>query len=283
MKRIKDPDISTDRCLSCSGIFLEKGELNIIATGMKGDIEYSSVFADDNVHSDKFPIRFCPKCSGQKMKKVELLVFSDIISDFCTNCESFFLDKGEIKAMNEHLKELTPYKVEQEYRGYRDGYLVRIDRRLDVYVAGSGLMGMGTHTARGVNIKISVYLKSPLKTDLRVFQENWLAQFAKSLGLYKVSDIPTGNAEFDKMFRVQGEDEEAVINALSEDFQKKLVSFVSKGPKIYSRNGNIEVTSNLICYKEGPYELDKKPDLISKSEPIVQEILQLANILESVE
>jgi Zn-finger nucleic acid-binding protein len=281
MKKIKEPDISTDKCPSCSGIFLEKGELNVLATGMKGNIEYSSVFADDSEHIDKFPIRICPKCPDQKMKKVELLVFSDIIFDFCENCESFFLDKGEIKAMNKHLKELTPYKVEQEYRAYHDDHLVCIDRRQGVYIAGRGLAGMRTHAVGGVNIKISVYLKKPLKIDLRVFQEHWLAQFTKSLGIYKVSDIKTGNDEFDKMFRVQGEDEKAVVETLSDDFRKNLVDFVSKGLKIYTRNGKTEVTSNLISYSEGPYEPDKKPKLMDKSEPIVQELLKLANLLES--
>ncbi len=141
MKYLKEPDMSIDRCSSCGGLFLEKGELNALASSMKGDIEYNSIQSSDDITA-KFPIRDCPKCSGQKMEKVNLLAFSDIIFDHCPSCESFFLDKGELKEMNEYLKNLTPHDVEQEYRGYRDGHLVRIDRKQGIYISSPGLAGM---------------------------------------------------------------------------------------------------------------------------------------------
>ena len=279
MNYIKEPDMSTDRCPSCGGLFLEKGELNALASSMKGNIEYSSIQSSEDLTA-KFPIRDCPKCSGKKMEKVNLLAFSDIIFDYCSSCESFFLDKGELKEMNNYLKELTPHGVEQEYRDYKDGHLVRIERRQNVYIASPGLAGMRTRAVDATNICITVYFTKQLNTDLRVFQEKWFAQLAKSIGLYKVQDIPTGNVEFDKIFRVQGDDEKAIASALPNEFCQELVDFVSNDPKIYQRNGSFEITSDFICYMEGPYEPNKMPHLLSKAEPMIEKMLSLAKLLE---
>lgn len=64
-----------------------------------------------------------------------------------------------------------------------------------------------------------------------MFQEHWFAQFAKSLGIYKVSDIKTGDPEFDKMFKVHGEDANAVVETLSDDFRKSQQILLQKDKK----------------------------------------------------
>jgi Zn-finger nucleic acid-binding protein len=278
MNRVRHPDITTDKCPSCEGVFLEKGELDVMATGMAGSIEYCSI-EESKIRTDKFPMRICPKCSDQKMEKINLLAFSDLIFDFCPKCESFFLDKGEIKLMNDYLRDLAPEDKAQEYRGYRNNYLVRIDRRRNVKVVGHGFAGLGTHATGFVDICISVYFQQPLKTDLRVFQEKWYAQLTKALGLLKVQDIPTGDKEFDKRFRVQGENERTVITCIPRDFRKAMLDFVSKEPKIHTRIGSLQLSSNMISYTEGPYAMNAIPDLLTKAEPIVQELLHLTNLI----
>jgi Zn-finger nucleic acid-binding protein len=50
METVKEPDITVDRCAACGGIFLDKNELNVLATGMSGDIEYCSI--DKDTHAD---------------------------------------------------------------------------------------------------------------------------------------------------------------------------------------------------------------------------------------
>jgi len=105
MKSVIEPDVTTDVCQNCGGIFLDKGELNAFATAFAGDIEYCSI--DHDTHIDRFPTRTCPKCSDQKMIKVNLLAFSSLIFDFCPSCEGFFLDKGEIDVMNVDMHDLT--------------------------------------------------------------------------------------------------------------------------------------------------------------------------------
>ncbi|MDX1708923.1 MAG: zf-TFIIB domain-containing protein [Desulfobacterales bacterium] len=62
------------------------------------------------MHKDNFPKCSCPKCQSQKMKKINLLRLSDIIFDFCPKCEGFFLDKGELDAMNAELEKWSETK-----------------------------------------------------------------------------------------------------------------------------------------------------------------------------
>ena len=105
MNHVVEPDMTYEKCPRCDGLFLDPGELNTMATGMPGDIEYCSIQADDD-DQDRFPVRVCPKCPGQKMKKENLLVYSSLIFDLCENCHGWFLDRGELKKMNAVLGEL---------------------------------------------------------------------------------------------------------------------------------------------------------------------------------
>ena len=130
MKQDVAGDITTEVCPKCGGVFLDKGELNILATGIKGDIELCSI--DNDFHEDRFQQRSCPKCEAQQMTKVNLLRLSDLIFDYCWKCEGFFLDMGEIQAMNRELKSLTPNKSAEEYRAIHSNHLVRIDQTTDV-------------------------------------------------------------------------------------------------------------------------------------------------------
>ena len=89
MQQKEYPDVTTDVCSSCGGVFLDKGELNAIAVGMGGDIEYCSI--DAGRHADRFETRICPKCPGEKMQKINLLRLSDLIFDYCPACGGFWL------------------------------------------------------------------------------------------------------------------------------------------------------------------------------------------------
>ena len=92
-----------DRCPSCSGIWLEKGELNKLVDKKKQMVEFNTVENDSTIHGDKYPARDCPVC-GKTMKKVDLLKDSPIIFDYCPVCEGFWLDKNELDQTKALLK-----------------------------------------------------------------------------------------------------------------------------------------------------------------------------------
>ena len=280
MEKITEPDITTDVCQNCSAIFLDKGELNALATALAGDIEYCSI--DRDRHGDRFPTRTCPKCPDQQMIKVNLLAFSSVIFDFCPTCEGFFLDKGEVEAMNRDVLDFAAVEAADEFRGYVDDHLVRINRIGDVKTFASvGMMG----TPVGVPVEyveIAVYFKNPLHLGLKISQEKWTAKVAKVLGLSKAQDIVTGDAEFDGVFVVQGQNEGHVKRVLSDNVRGAILGFVRKKPSIFSERGSLEVLDNRAMYREGPYSGQIKADLQKKASGIIADLVDLARVIESV-
>ncbi len=259
---------------------MEKGELNILATGMAGDIEYCSI-GQSNLSDDKFPLRLCPKCTDQTMKKVNLLRLSDLIFDYCEHCGSFFLDNGEINLMNEELRKLVPDGVAQEYRGYHENHLVRVDRRNGGAIVSVSGDGSGGYGIRVVSIRISVYFITPLATKLRVFQEHWYAKLFKAFSLFIARDIPTGDAKFDRLFRVQGDDEGAIVSILNPAFRREAVKFAIDKPRVLSSSGSLDISRHLISYTEGPYKEHLMPPVARKAGPLMGRLLELAKLLDA--
>lgn len=95
--------IEINRCPSCSGMWLDKGELNKLTDKNKQMVEYNTVEYDSGIHADKYPRRNCPQC-GKAMKKVDLLKDTPIIYDFCPDCRGFWLDKNELKETKAYLE-----------------------------------------------------------------------------------------------------------------------------------------------------------------------------------
>jgi len=281
MKKIKEPDITIDRCPKCGGTFLDKGELNVLATGMAGDIEMCSLDVMDDIEQKrKHPYRNCPRssCSGNQMKKIDLLIYSDTIFDYCEKCGGFFLDKGEIKEMNLELEQLNKNKMAEEFRGDIDGHLVCFDKVSGVVLMGS--MGFVTG-AQGVDyLRISVYFKKPLGVSLRIFSEKWTDKFVKAIGLFNKQDIQIGNDPFDSAFVIQGNDKEKVKALLSPDVQKQFLDFQSKKFKMYVKPGSLEVLDKRVIYTEGPYSGETKYDVQKDRLGIVKALLGIVKAFE---
>ena len=276
MREVKEPDITFYRCKECGGVFLDKGELNILATGMAGNIELCSI--DDESHKDKFGIRYCPKCTGQKMKKVNLLVYSEIVFDFCPKCEGFYLDKGEINKMNIELEELNKDKHPQEYRGYIDNHLVRLDKIKDVAIGG---MGAITYPQNIFFLRLSVYFEKPFNIGLRVHSEKRMDKISKLIGLFKQQDIQTEDKALDSAFIIQGKDEQKVKALLSsEELKKELLTFVSNKPKMLTAEGKLEITDKRIVLTEGPYDGPGSYDAEKDPSGVVKRALKLALLFE---
>jgi Zn-finger nucleic acid-binding protein len=275
MQKRTGPDVAVDECPRCGGTFLDHGELNTLATGMAGNIEYCSV--DEEFHADRFPARGCPKCDGVDMRKVNLLRFSDLVIDFCPSCEGFFLDRGEIARMNTELREAAPSGEAEELREFRDGRLVRVDRvaevvRFDVL----GVEGALPATY----LRIQVFFKQPAGKGLRIVREKWTAKLGKLFGLLHAEDIATGHAEFDSRFLVRSDTGLKVRDHLSDAFMDGMVEFVESEPRVLSRPGVLQVVETGLVYFEGPYLSGTLDDALEKAEPVIAGLLKLAALFE---
>ncbi len=282
MDKISHPDITIDRCSKCGGTFLDKGELNVLSTGMAGDIEHFSTRKE--VLSDDHPSRSCPNpsCAEKTMKKVNILGCTGVILDYCDNCEGFFADKDEIQLLNEEeLVFLTKGKSAEEFREYINGHLVRSDRISDVIEIATGIHG--ATVPQNVNyIQISVYFKTPLKLDLRIYSEKLMHKFLKVIGFFRKQDIKTGNEKVDSLFIIQGNNEENVKSLLSKlDVQDQLIEFQQRKFRILKKRGAFEITDKRIVYTEGPYTGDVKYDVAEDRVGVVGGMLGLVRVFET--
>ena len=263
--------------------FLDAKELNVLATGMSGNIEYCTIDTDE--HKDKFPVRKCPKCNEKLMDKVNLLEFSNIIFDYCTNCHGFFLDKREVKSMNAYLIKNTPSKRSEEIRKTIKNYLVRLDIISDGYAVTDfksimipGRISYGI----GNMIHVRIYFQSPLNLGLEVYQEKWSAKLAKLFNLYNGQDIIIGNKEFDSYFIVRSNNENKLRQALTPSIQDKINNFMSSNRSIIKKSGTLKIYDDYIFYTEGPY-IDPKEikDVSDMAEPIINFLIEIAREIEN--
>ncbi len=276
-----NPDIATDECPQCGGIFLDRGELNMLATGMAGDIEYCSIDADS--HKDRVRTRPCPRCRGEAMEKINLLRFTEVIFDYCPKCGGFFLDKGEAEQMNAALAADTPSGSPEEYRGVQAGHLVRVDQVLTVVAAG-GVPGIttGVGFAQGRYIRVTIFFQPPLPVSLRIFRESWPVRLEKALHLFFGQDIATGDEEFDAVYRVQGENKAQVLSLLTPEAREALLRFVKKAPSIFGRPGSLDISSSAVTFLEGPYAVKGLSNVVKKAEPVRDELLAIAQKFQSL-
>jgi Zn-finger nucleic acid-binding protein len=281
MARVKDTDIWVDRCTRCAGVFLDKNELNVLATGISGDIEFRSI--DDKKHKDTFTARSCPVCSDQPMRKIDLLVYADTIFDYCPQCEGFYLDKGELAATNRELEELTHDRLPEEYRGYRGEHLVRLDRFNDAVLGGVGLAGVATRPVPVFYLRLSVYFVKPLGLDFRMYSEKWAHKLSKFIGAFKRQDVQIGHAALDSLFIVQGRDKQKVRDLLAgEEIQKALVEFKAAKPKMLTIAGQLEIVDRRVVYTEGPYHegAEAHYDVATDPSGIVGRLARLASLFD---
>ena len=279
MQKKVDPDIATDVCPSCGGVWLDKNELNTLASGMAGDIEYCSI--DEKAHEDKYAVRNCPKCTGQNLRKVNLLAYSDVIFDFCPECEGFFLDKGEVREMNVYLASLTEKGLPEEFRGHIAGRLVT-SKRIGYATLGSPpWMGASIGAQRVSKLRLSAFFDRSLDLGLRVYSSKWGERLLKRLGLFRKQDVETGHAELDRIFIVQGDDEARIRMLVSKaELQQELLGFADDRPSVFGRPGSLEITDARVIYSEGPYSGEFRYDVQADPSGIVARLVRMADLIE---
>lgn len=281
MTKVVAPDLTTDVCPNCGGTFLDRGELNSLATGMAGDIELCCL--DGSAPTDSAPARRCPRCPDTSMQKVSLLSCLDLVLDFCPECHGFYLDKGEAMEMESELREVMHAQAGMECRGEIDGRLVRIDS-----VTGSAIVALEPGAANSViptiSMIVTVFLKQPLGLGLRMTPEKWTVKLRKLVGLFHGQDITIGDHALDAAYLIEGEDAAKIEALLShKDAQQALVEFQRKKPKIKSQPGTLTVLDDRLQYVEGPYRGDASQvqyDPVTDDAGVVKRLLNLAAFLE---
>lgn len=88
--------VEVDFCTTCSGVWLDSGELEILLSETEGkDAVFGSFTAD--VKSEEKPVR-CPACS-KRMVKVRYGTEQPVVLDRCPNGHGLWFDRGELEAV----------------------------------------------------------------------------------------------------------------------------------------------------------------------------------------
>lgn len=283
MEKVKEPDVAIDKCTKCGGKFLDQNELNALAVGMAGNIEYCSIdcSTDERDYADTFPERKCPKCMDQAMDKTALLCYTDAILDHCSKCGGFFIDAGEMKQVNATLEKLTERKSAEEYRGSREGYLVRLDKLNDVHMVSRDPMGITTVPQNVFYLRLAVYFKQPLNLGLRMYSEKWTHKFTKAIGLFRKQDIQVDDSALDSDFIIQGNDVTKIKKLLSSVEVRTELSGIRKlKKKMASDQASIEVLDNRVLCTEGPFSGAVGYDVDQDPNRVVDKLLEFAKAVE---
>jgi len=252
MHKVTAPDMTIDECGHCGGTWLDAGELNALATGLAGDIEYCA--ASHPIIAEDAPDRTCPRCA-EPMRTVRLMRHSEVILEHCQACGGFYLDRGEVEAMNEALRKISREEKGQEYRGTLKDHLVRVDRHT-VFHAAFDVLGIAAAPNEEQTLEITVFYREPLGVDLHIHEETLATRVAKVLRFFAPQDIASGDKAFDHAWQVQGSDEAVVKRLLTEPVRAQLLEFRELEPHLFAKPGTLEVLDDCAIYREGPYSVD---------------------------
>ncbi len=107
-------EAEVEMCPQCGGMYLDRGELNKVAGETTGDLEFSTIDQDAFEHPDDSGPIHCPRDPDVQMKKVEFVIETNIILDFCERCLGFWIDgrelvriNGEVEKLNEAAQEVA--------------------------------------------------------------------------------------------------------------------------------------------------------------------------------
>lgn len=86
--------VELDNCASCGGIWLDKGELELLLESSEKKDKFLSSFEAANRGRERKMI--CPICL-KKMQKASCGIESEILIDRCFKGDGIWLDKGELE------------------------------------------------------------------------------------------------------------------------------------------------------------------------------------------
>ena len=92
--------VEVDQCTHCFGIWIDKGELDLILAKGMGKIFDESLGFEQLPDYDEIP-GHCRRCDKAMMV---LTGADDIRFEWCERCESIFLDSGELTKLGRMVK-----------------------------------------------------------------------------------------------------------------------------------------------------------------------------------
>lgn len=118
-------DVHVDRCPSCNGVWLQRGELEAIQETLERD--YSAelrridvvALAYEQARQAAQPPIACPSC-GSSVQAEEYGYCSQILVDRCGTCGGIWLDSGELQALERFFERET---------GVRKGFFASLLQR----------------------------------------------------------------------------------------------------------------------------------------------------------
>lgn len=90
-------DVTIDRCPACGGTWYDRGELDANAESAETDVEHLPL-----QHVEAAAPLTCPRC-GSSMSAVTVQRLSDLVLDRCPSCAGFWLDAGELPALQAYV------------------------------------------------------------------------------------------------------------------------------------------------------------------------------------
>jgi Zn-finger nucleic acid-binding protein len=84
--------VEIDRCPECSGIYLDKDELEQIVSQKIEKVEECGPLKKSGASATAI----CPKCEKEMF---ELTGAADVRFDWCMDCEGMFFDQGELSVL----------------------------------------------------------------------------------------------------------------------------------------------------------------------------------------
>lgn len=114
LERRRVDETEVEVCPGCAGMFLERGELNRVAGPTEGDLEFSTLHGESFEHEDRFGRVVCPSCRQGLMKKVEFVIHTSIILDYCERCRGFWLDGPEVERVHDEVRRLDESRGDED-------------------------------------------------------------------------------------------------------------------------------------------------------------------------
>jgi Zn-finger nucleic acid-binding protein len=100
-----EDSIYVDACPACNGVWLERGELEMVEEVIERDYseelsripDYVGRAYEEARQKERRQVA-CPKCGGP-MESREYAYCSQVVVDQCTRCGGVWLDRGELEAI----------------------------------------------------------------------------------------------------------------------------------------------------------------------------------------